>query len=75
MTSREQQMREDNEGSFRFRCGRKAPEKYSREHQRDRVGTENPIHLVPPGEIRTGVPEVEGEEMTSAPTRPLSLFR
>ena len=37
---------------------------------RDRVGTENPIHLVPPAGIRTRVLEVEGEERTSAPTRP-----
>ena len=46
---------------FSFRCGRKTPENYSRENPRSQVGTENPIHIVPPVGFEPGSPEVEGE--------------
>ncbi len=40
-------LRKDSQRS-EFRCVRKTPENYSRENPPNQVGTENPIHKVPP---------------------------
>ena len=43
------QWKEDKKGGFSFRCERKTPENYSKENpQSVYLGTENPIHMVPP---------------------------
>ena len=51
--------------NFSFRCGRITLENYSRENLRSQVGSENPILIVPPGGIRTRVPEVESKAINS----------
>ena len=46
----------DKERSYSSRCGRKTRETYSREnlHVRSQVGTENPVHIVPPVGFKPG---------------------
>ncbi len=61
-----------NEGSV-LDVGRKIPENYSRENPRNQVGTENPIHIVPPTGFEPGSHTWNARQDTSTPTIPLII--